>query len=208
MQGRVSPWLPISGIPRTSLFCSLVSRKPPFPSKCFGGPWACWVSCFHLIFGLWEVLSQFINLFANWGKIFYLAVLFFVGGSGRSTFWMRNSPLFLTADTVGTKFCAGFCGLWTIIACLKKPSKLGGLIYNLEMNLQCMLWLFMGISGSHLSHCHWAHPFFLSLPLCRLLSGHGYVTVWVFVRETFSVLEQDKLSNQVIIYFSPGNLLF
>lgn len=120
--------------------------------------------------------------------------------------------LFLTADTVGTKPCAAFCGLWTIIACLKKPSKLGGLIYNLEMNLQRMLWSFMGISGSPLSHCHWAHPFFLSLPLCRLLNGHGYVTVRgphrVSVRETFSVLKQDKLSNQVIIYFSQGNMLF
>ena len=65
-----------------------------FACKCFPSPNTLLMFHSHLIFGLWEVLTQLINIFTNWVfKIFYLTFCFYMRGSNFHTTRMRNSPL-------------------------------------------------------------------------------------------------------------------
>lgn len=101
-----------------------------FACNCFPSPLTLLMFHSHLIFGLWEVLTQLINIFTNWIlKIFYLTFCFSMRGSNFHTTRIRLY-LFQTMETVRTEPCTVLRGNFMA---LNQYLNLGNPICNLEI---------------------------------------------------------------------------
>ena len=101
-----------------------------FACNCFPSPLTLLMFHSHLIFGLWEVLTQLINIFTNWIlKIFYLTFCFSMRGSNFHTTRIRLY-LFQTMETVRTEPCTVLSGSFMA---LNQYLNLGNPICNLEI---------------------------------------------------------------------------